>query len=80
CKDCGVHRLKAESLPVKVAQHGLGEILAMSIADSTAFFADEINFSYLSEKQKLISKPSLKEINERLFYLYDVVIGYLSLG
>ncbi len=80
CKDCGGHRLKPESLAVKVAKKSLGEILDMSIEDSTAFFTDEKNFSYLSEQQKLISKPILKEINERLFFLYDVGLGYLSLG
>ncbi|HEF5634134.1 TPA: excinuclease ABC subunit UvrA, partial [Campylobacter jejuni] len=80
CKDCGGHRLKPESLAVKVAKKSLGEILDMSIEDSTAFFADEKNFSYLNEQQKLISKPILKEINERLFFLYDVGLGYLSLG
>ena len=80
CKDCNAHRLKPESLAVRVANKGLGEILDMSIEKSTAFFADEKNFSYLKNQQKLIAKPILKEINERLFFLFDVGLGYLTLG
>lgn len=80
CDACNGHRLKPQSLAVKVAGLGLGEILDMSIENCTAFFSNEKNFTYLSDYDKAIAKPILKEINERLFFLYDVGLGYLSLG
>lgn len=80
CKDCQGHRLRPESLAVKVANKNLGEILDMSIEECVNFFNKENNFSYLSKQNTLIAKPILKEINERLFFLNDVGLGYLSLG
>ncbi len=80
CSKCKGHRLKGESLHVKVAQKGLGEILDMPIEQSVAFFKDEKNFAYLSEQEKKIAAPILKEVRERLHFLYNVGLGYLSLG
>lgn len=80
CSDCDGHRLKPQSLAVKVASKGLGEILDMSIENCVAFFTNSKNFDYLNEQDSVISAPILKEINERLFFLNDVGLGYISLG
>ena len=80
CKDCGGFRLRPESLAVRVANKGIGEILQMSIEDCVNFFSNSSNFEYLTKQQKLIAAPILKEINERLYFLFDVGLGYLSLG
>lgn len=80
CDLCGGKRLKLESLSVKVANLGIGEIVDMPIEESYAIFSDEKNFAYLSKEQKFIAQSILKEIRERLYFLYDVGLGYLSLG
>ncbi|RKN44658.1 excinuclease ABC subunit UvrA, partial [Campylobacter fetus] len=80
CEVCNAKRLKQESLAVKVAGKTIGDIIDMSIEDCTKFFSDSSNFTHLNDQQKMIATPILKEINERLFFLYDVGLGYLSLG
>ena len=80
CDKCGGHRLKASSLAVKVADHPISEILDMPIEDSYKFFHDESNFEYFDEQAKLISAPILKEIRERIYFLFDVGLGYITLG
>lgn len=80
CDGCGGHRLKPESLSVRVAKKGLADVIDMPIEDSLEFFQDEKNFIYFNEQQAMISKSILKEIRERLFFLFDVGLGYISLG
>lgn len=80
CDRCGGYRLKRESLAVKVANKSIADILDMPIEECFAFFSDTTNFDYLNDQEKIISKPILKEINERLNFLNQVGLGYLSLG
>lgn len=80
CDSCNGHRLKPESLAVKAGGKTIAEIIDMPIEECYAFFNNEESFSDLSEQQKMIAAPILKEIQERLFFLYDVGLGYLTLG
>ena len=80
CDSCGGHRLKPESLAVKAGGKTIAEIIDMPIEDCHAFFHAETSFVDLSSQQATIAAPILKEIQERLFFLYDVGLGYLTLG
>ena len=75
CDACGGHRLRPESLAVRVADHNIGDINAMSIKKADVFFRDIT----LSETDALIARQVLKEIRARLKFLTDVGIDYLTL-
>ncbi|MEA1921009.1 MAG: excinuclease ABC subunit UvrA [Campylobacterota bacterium] len=80
CDVCGSNRLKRESLAVHVKDKKISDIICMPIAKSYEWFADKKNFEHLGEQEQMIAEPILKEINERLFFLYDVGLGYLTLN
>ena len=76
CKVCGGKRLKHEVLAVTVGDKNIMEICDMSIKDALAFF----NSLTLTPKQEHIAKEILKEIRERLSFMINVGLDYLSLG
>ncbi|MCJ8326680.1 MAG: excinuclease ABC subunit UvrA [Campylobacterales bacterium] len=80
CSECNGHRLKPASLAVKVANKSISDIISIPIEESHAFFQDKNNFKYFNEQESLISEPILKEVQERIYFLFDVGLGYITLG
>jgi excinuclease ABC subunit A len=78
CETCQGKRLKPEALAVKIAGHDVAQVTELSIADAGAWFGG-LNAS-LNAKQQEISYRILKEINERLGFLNNVGLEYLTLS
>ncbi|MBC1936864.1 excinuclease ABC subunit UvrA [Listeria grandensis] len=76
CPSCKGYRLKEEALAVKINKTHLGEVSNFSIIEALAFF-DEVT---LSEKETQIAKPILKEVRQRLGFLKNVGLDYLTLS
>ncbi|MEA1892010.1 MAG: excinuclease ABC subunit UvrA [Campylobacterota bacterium] len=80
CNVCNANRLKLESLAVRVGEKGIADLLEMPIEKSYKWFENEENFKYFDTQDTQIAQPILNEIRERLYFLYDVGLGYITLG
>ncbi len=80
CDNCEGNRLKPESLAVRVADQSIADLINRPIEETHAFFQEPKHFEYLSAQQATIAEPIFNEVKERLFFLYDVGLGYLSLS
>jgi excinuclease ABC subunit A len=78
CAACHGARLKPEALAVKIAGKNLAEIAELSIADARIWFASVDKT--LTPQRLEIARRILREINERLQFLVDVGLNYLSLA
>ena len=78
CPVCNGSRLKKESLFFKINDKNIAELSAMDISELTVWF--KALPEVLSDKQKTIATEILKEINDRLQFLMDVGLNYLSLS
>nr|WP_245454209.1 excinuclease ABC subunit UvrA [Aquabacter cavernae] len=78
CATCHGFRLKPEALAVKVAMKHIGEVSELSVRAASAWF-EELPAA-LNAKQNEIAARILKEIRERLRFLMDVGLDYLTLS
>ncbi|HJP61138.1 MAG TPA: excinuclease ABC subunit UvrA [Gemmatimonadaceae bacterium] len=81
CTTCGGRRLKPESLAVTVAGQNIGDVVALSITEALEFFEQiPVRGDGRPGLDSEIAGPILKEVRERLRFLNDVGLEYLTLG
>ena len=78
CSVCGGTRLRDEALHFRIGGLNIAEVSAMSIARFSEWIADIEK--YFSPKERKIAQEIVKEIRERLRFLVEVGLGYLSLA
>jgi excinuclease ABC subunit A len=76
CPLCHGHRLKAQSLAVKVKGRGIADYVSLPISEAVETF----DAFELTERETLIAGRVLREIRERVRFLHDVGVGYLTLN
>lgn len=78
CPKCHGKRLNDNALSVKIADKNIWEITSLSIAEARQFFVGIEKF--LTDKEKEIAGVVLREINNRLQFMFDVGLHYLTLN
>ena len=78
CQCCGGSRLKTEALHFRIGDKSIADVSAMSIVEFKEWIShiDEV----LNDKERTIARDIVKEIRERVGFLVDVGLGYLSLS
>jgi len=76
CAACHGQRLKKESLSVRVKERTISDYVDLPISEALEVF----DTLYLTDREAIIAERILKEIQERLRFLHDVGVGYLTLG
>ncbi|HEV8357678.1 MAG TPA: excinuclease ABC subunit UvrA [Gemmatimonadales bacterium] len=81
CRACQGRRLKPESLSVLLAGRSIGDVVDLPVDDALAFFdAIPVGRGVADGVDPEIAGPILKEIRDRLVFLRDVGLEYLTLG
>ena len=76
CPTCRGHRLKKEALAVKINDRHIGEVTSLSVKEALSFFEN----LKLTEKERAIGNLILREIRDRLGFLKNVGLDYLTLS
>jgi excinuclease ABC subunit A len=76
CPTCKGERLKPQSLSVKVKGRTVSDYVNLPIAEALTVF-DTLQ---LTDRESLIAERIMREIQDRLRFLHDVGVGYLTLG
>ncbi|WP_066633576.1 excinuclease ABC subunit UvrA [Desulfolucanica intricata] len=76
CPVCNGARLKPEVLAVKVGGKSIDEVTRLPVSEALTFFQE----LELTERERIIARQILKEINERLGFLVNVGLNYLTLN
>lgn len=76
CSECNGERLKDIVLNIKINEKSIIDVTKLSISDALKFFEN----LKLSDKEKIIAQEILKEIRERLSFMVNVGLDYLSLS
>jgi excinuclease ABC subunit A len=75
CPECGGSRLRPESRAVRVHGMGIGDLTRLPVKDAIKAFAGIV----LNEREHLVAGQVLDEVRDRLKFLLNVGVGYLSL-
>ena len=78
CTECQGSRLKKEAMYFRIHEKNIFDLSTMDISELSTWFEDLDN--YLNEKQKIIATEIVKEIKDRLRFLVNVGLNYLSIN
>ncbi|MBD3173810.1 MAG: excinuclease ABC subunit UvrA [Armatimonadia bacterium] len=77
CTDCGGGRLRPESAAVRVGDRTITEVTSLAVSEAQKWFVEYT--AGMSDRDRRIADRLIREINERLQFMVDVGLGYLTM-